>query len=61
MIKRSIFGQEAESRYDAAGIAETNHPRAANASFHVSVQVHDVPADDDGTGGEAAHGNETDA
>ena len=60
MVRGSIFGQEAESRHNPTRIPEANHPRAADASFRVPVQVHDVPADDDGTGGEAAHGDKTD-
>ena len=61
MVKRSILGQEAKSRHEPTGVPEANHPRAADASVRVTVQVHDVPADDDGTGGEAAHRDQTDA
>ena len=54
---RNILGLEAESRHNATRIPEPDDPGTANAPLGVSVQVHDVPADDDGTGGEATHGD----
>ena len=60
MVKmRNVLSLEAESRHDATRVAESNHPRAADAPLRVSVLIHEVPADDDGTGGEAAHGDQT--
>lgn len=56
---RNVLGLEAESRHDATRVAEANHPGAANAPLRVSVLIHEVPADDDRTGGEAAHGDQT--
>ena len=58
MVKmRNILGLETESRHDATRIPESNHPRTTNAPLRVTVLIHKVPADDDGTSGEAAHGD----
>ncbi len=60
MIPRRIGGQETKRRHHAARVAEPNHPRRADAALDVPAQVHHVPADDDGPGGEGAHGDEVD-
>ena len=61
MIARGIGREERKGRHHAARIAEANHPRRADAALGVAVQVHDVPAHDDGPGGEGAHGDEAQA
>ena len=59
MVKmRNVLSLEAESRHYATRVAEADHPSAANAPLRVSILIHEVPADDDGTGGEAAHGDQ---
>ena len=58
---RHILSLKTKSRHYTTRITKSNHPRAADASFLVSILIHEVPADDDGTGGEAAHGDETNA
>ena len=60
MVKmRNILSLEAKGCDYAPRIPEPYHPRAANAPLCVSILIHEVPADDDGTGGEAAHGDKT--
>ena len=62
MVKvRNILGLEAESCHNATRVPEPNHPRATNAPLRVPILVHQVPADDDGTGGEAAHSDQADS
>ena len=56
---RHILSLKTERRHYATRITKSNHPRAADASLLMSILIHEVPTDDDGTGGEAAHGDET--
>ena len=54
-----ILSLKSESRHYTTRITKSDHPCAADASLLVPILIHEVPADDDGTGGEAAHGDET--
>lgn len=40
---------------DAAGISKTNEERCSNTPLDVSLEIHDVPAYDDGTSSKSPH------
>lgn len=56
---RNVLSLEAERRHNTTRVPEPDHPCAADAPLRVSVLIHKVPADDYGTGREAAHGDQT--
>lgn len=60
MVQRSVSSEERECSNDPPSVPEPDHPRAPNTSFRVALQIHNVPADDNGAGGERTHGDETD-
>ncbi|MCJ1423888.1 hypothetical protein MMC29_001773 [Sticta canariensis] len=59
-----VLDEEREGSNDTANVAEANDPGGADDAVGVTiagnVEVHDVPADDDGTRGKDTHGNEAD-
>lgn len=63
-IRGRVLDEEGEGGDDATRVAEADHPGGADDALGVAVarevEVHDVPADDDGTGGKGAHGDEAD-
>lgn len=67
-IAGAVFGgvldEEGKGGDDAAGVAEADDPGGADGALRVvvarKVEVHDVPADDDGSRGKGAHGHEAD-
>jgi len=59
MIQRCVLRQETESRDDPAAVSEADHESCADTSLRMTLQIHNIPANDDWTGCEGAHSNET--
>ena len=58
MVERRVLCQKGKRSHQTAAIAKPNHPRRADVPFRVAAQVHHVPTNDQGAGGERAHGDE---
>ena len=64
MITGCVLDEEREGSYDTANVAETNDPGGADDAVGVTiagdVEVHDVPADENGTRGKDTHSDKAD-
>ena len=59
-IQRRIGRHERKRGDESAAVAEPDRPRHTNAALGMAGEVHNVPADDNGSDGESAHGGEAD-
>lgn len=63
-ITGCVLDEEREGSNDTADVAEANDPGGTDGAVGVTiagnVEVHDVPADDNGTRGKDTHGDEAD-
>lgn len=63
-VSGRVLDEEGKGGDDAAAVAEADDPGGADGAVGVAgagqVEVHHVPAEDDGAGGKGAHGDEAD-
>ena len=52
--KKGKKGKEGKHRDNATSNAEADHSRGANTAFQMTVQIHDIPANDKWPCGESA-------
>ena len=59
MVTRCVLGEESEGSYDPATIATADNPCCANAAIPMPLEVHNIPANNDGACRKSTHCGET--